>query len=152
MKNCFQALLIGQDQYAYQFFQQGEKTDFKTRSGWLPSLVRYKKVVILVNENTQSSAEVMAAVLKKYNVGVVVGTRTRGWGTIEKVFPLENQLNEGEKYSLFLVHSLTLRDDGQPIEGRGIDPLIDITDSNWESQLYSYFHYSELTKAIKEIL
>jgi len=70
---------IGQDQYAYQFFHQGEKTDFKTKIGWLPSLVRYKKVVILINENTQSSAEVVAATLKKYNVGVLVGTTTKGW-------------------------------------------------------------------------
>ena len=143
---------IGQDQYAYQFFHQGEKTDYKTRTGWLPSLVPYKKVVILVNENTQSSAEVMAAVLKKYNVGVVVGTKTKGWGTIEKVFPLENQLDENEKYSLFLVHSLTLGDDSQPIESRGVLPLINIEDPDWQAQLYSHFHYQDLIEAVERAL
>ncbi|HRS23204.1 MAG TPA: DnaJ domain-containing protein, partial [Candidatus Woesebacteria bacterium] len=45
---------IGNDQYAYQFLHQGEKQDFKTRTGWLDSLVQYKKVVVLINENTQS--------------------------------------------------------------------------------------------------
>lgn len=143
---------IGQDQYAYQFFHQGEKTDYKTRIGWLPSLVRYKKVVVLVNENTQSSAEVMAAVLKKYNVGIVLGAKTKGWGTIEKVFPLENQLDQNEKHSLFLVHSITLGDDGQPIEGRGVEPLIDAASPDWQSQLYDYFHYQDLADAIKEII
>ena len=142
---------IGQDQYAYQFFHQGEKTDFKTKIGWLPSLVRYKKMVILINENTQSSAEVMAAVLKKYNVGILVGTTSKGWGTVEKVFQMENQIDPAEKNSIFMVHELTLRDDGQPIEGRGVDPVIDINDPEWEKQLYSYFHYQDLVEAVKEI-
>jgi C-terminal processing protease CtpA/Prc len=143
---------IGQDQYAYQFYHQGEKEDFKTRTGWLASLVRYKKVLILINENTQSSTEVMAATLKKYNVGVTLGTTTKGWGTVEKVFPMEQQIDPSEKYSIFMVHSVTLRDDGQPIQGRGVDPLINIEDSNWEQQLLSYFHYPELIEAVKEVL
>lgn len=143
---------IGPDQYGYQFFHQGEKTDFKTRIGWLPSLIRYKKVIILVNENTQSSAEVMAATLKKYNVGVLVGTPTKGWGTVEKVFQIDQQLDEKEKYSMFLVHSLTLRDDGEPIQDNGIEPLINVNESNWENQLLAYFNYPELVGAIKEIL
>lgn len=142
---------IGQDQYAYQFFHQGEKTDFKTKIGWLPSLVRYKKVVILINENAQSSAEVVAATLKKYNVGVLVGTTTKGWGTVEKVFKLDHQIDPNEEYSVFLVHSLTLREDGQPIEGKGVDPVININDPNWKSQLYAYFNFPELVEAVEKL-
>lgn len=143
---------IGNDQYAYQFYRQGEKKDFKTKVGWLPSLVRYKKVVVLINEGTQSSAEVMAAVLKKYNVGVLVGTKTRGWGTVERVFELKHQLSEDEKYSAFLVHSLTLRDDGLPIEGAGVEPMVNIKNPNWEDELNAYFSYPELTRAVKNLL
>lgn len=143
---------IGNDQYAYQFYHQGNKEDFKTKIGWLPSLIRYKKVVTVINDGTQSSAEVMAAVLKKYNVGVVIGTPTKGWGTVEKVFPLNQQIDVNTKYSVFLVHSLTLREDGQPIEGKKVEPVINITDPSWEKQLYNYFRYNELAKAIKEVL
>lgn len=143
---------IGEDQYAYQFLHQDKKEDFKTRTGWLASLVRYKKVVILVNENTQSSAEVVAATLKKYNVGVLLGTKTRGWGSIEKVFPLKKQIGQDETYSIFLVHSLTLRDDGQVIEGNGVEPLINLEETGWEEQLLSYFNYQELIEAIREVL
>jgi len=143
---------IGNDQYAYQFYHQGEKEDFKTKIGWLPSLVRYKNVVILVNENTQSSAEVMAAVLKKYNVGIVVGTKTRGWGTVEKVFEIKNQIDPKEKYSAFLVHRLTLREDGQVIEGKGVEPLVNIQDPNWQKQLYTYFHYPGFIDAVSKVI
>jgi len=84
--------------------------------------------VVLVNENTQSSAEVIASVLKKYNVGVLTGKSTRGWGIVEKVFEIENQLGTEEKYSMFLVHTLTTREDNLPIEGRGVEPVINMED------------------------
>ncbi len=142
---------IGGDQYAYDFFRQEEKTPFKTKIGWLPSLVRYKKIVILIDNQTQSSAEVMAATLKKYNVGILVGTKTRGWGTIETTVNINQSLGEDEKYALFLVYSLTLNEDNQPIEGQGVSPTIQINDPGWEKQLFAYFHYEELTEAVKEI-
>lgn len=143
---------IGEDQYAYQFLQQGEKEDFKTKTGWLPELVKFKKVVVLINDQTQSSAEVMASVLKKYHVGVLVGTTTKGWGTVEKVFSLEHQLNDKQTYSVFLVHHLTLREDGQPIEGQGVNPDVDINQSNWRQQLNAYFNSPELIMAIDNLV
>ena len=143
---------IGYDNYAYQFYQQGNKDDFKTATGWLDSMVRYKKVVILIDENTQSTAEVTAAVLKKYNVGVVVGNTTKGWGTIEKVFPLDNQIKTDEKFSLFLVHHVTIADDGQSIEGRGIVPHISIKNSNWKKELLSRFGNQEIVDEVGKIL
>jgi len=142
---------IGPDQYAYQFFHQGVKEDYRTTVGWLNSLVRYKKVIILINENSQSSAEVMAATLKKYNVGVVVGTTTRGWGTVEKVFPLQTQIDPTEKFSVFLVHRLTLRDDGQPIEGKGVEPMISIKNTNWKKELMQRFNDENIVRAVEEI-
>lgn len=143
---------IGQNQYAFEFFRRDKPLPVKTTTGWLPNLVPYKNVVVLVDKDTQSSAELIASVLKKYNVGVVVGTKTRGWGTIEKVFKLQTQLDPTETYSLFLVHTLTLRDDGQPVEGRGIEPMIDIQKEGWEKDLDKYFHRQDLIEAVKSLV
>ena len=142
---------IGPNNYAFELFQQGNYDPFKTKLGWLPSLVRYKRVIILADNNTQSSAEVMLAALKKYNVGILVGTKTKGWGTIEKVYEVEHQINANEKYSIFLVNHLTLRDDNQPIEEAGVDPTIDINDPEWEDKLFDYFNSNELVGAVKEV-
>jgi len=142
---------IGPDQYAYQFFHQGDKTDFKTKIGWLESLVPYKKVIVLINENSQSTAELMAASLKKYNVGVVIGTPTKGWGTVEKVFPIENQLDDQDKYSIFLVHSLTLRDDGQPIQDNSVIPSIDVTTKGWQQELFKYYSNQTLVDQVSKL-
>ncbi|MFH0792314.1 MAG: S41 family peptidase [bacterium] len=143
---------IGPNQYALELLHQGEYTPIKTLSGWLPGLVRYKKVVVLIDGQDQSSAEVVASALKRYNVGVVVGSKTKGWGTVERVFDLETQIDKNEKYSVYLVHSLTIGDDGQPIEGNGVAPVIDISNNNWENQLTPYFNDPELVKAVRNII
>ncbi len=142
---------IGPDQYAYEFLHQGEKLPFKTKVGWAPSLVRYKRVVILVDSMTQSTGEVMAATFKKYNVGILMGTKTRGWGTVEKIIPLTKQVSPNETYSLLMVEDLTLRDDSEPIEGKGVEPVISLTDPKWKQQLYQYYHDDKLASAIEEI-
>lgn len=147
----FMGFFIGQNQYGYEFFHQGEPQPFKTKNGWLSSLVKFKKVVFLIDWNSQSSAEVIAATVKKYNVGIVMGATTKGWGTVENTFPLKTQIDPDESYSVFLVHSLTLRDDGQPIEGRGVDPAIDMALADWPKQLMTYFNYQPLVDAIKDI-
>lgn len=143
---------LGIDRYAYEFFHQGESTPFKTKTGYLESLYRYKKVVVLIDGEVQSSGEVLAAALKKYNVGILVGTPTKGWGTVERIFQIDRQIDPAEKYSVFLVHSLTLREDNQPIEGKGVDPVININDSNWEKELNKYFNYPELTQSVKDLV
>lgn len=142
---------IGPDQYAYEFYQQGQRTPFKTILGWQPSLVRYKKLVILIDGKSQSTAETMASVLKKYNVGIVMGEKTAGWGTVERVFPLKEQFNPGTKYSIFLVHHITLRDDNQPIQGNGVEPAIAMSNKNWKKEFYNYFRYPELANVIEKI-
>jgi hypothetical protein len=142
---------IGNNQYAYQFLSRGDTSDHKTKTGWLPSLVQYKKVIILIDENSQSTAEVMASVLKKYNVGVVIGRKTKGWGTVERVFPLQTKFEEGESFSVFLVHTLTLREDGLPIEGNGVEPLVSLDDKNWKNQLLDYFDSPDMIKAVEKV-
>lgn len=143
---------LGNNQYAYQFFSHGQTLDFKTKVAKLPELAPIKRIVILIDGQTQSSAEVMAASLKKYHIGVVVGEKTKGWGTVERVFPLEHQLDDQQKLSLFLVHSLTLDESGQPIEGQGVSPDVSIADSNWQAQLREYFADEKLINAVEKLV
>lgn len=143
---------IGKGQYAFDFYHKGEYLPFKTPTEKLPSISKYKQVVILIDQNTQSSAEIMAASFKKFHSGVVVGVPTKGWGTVERVFPLDNQFSKSEKYSIFLVHSITLRDDNQPIEGRGVDPDINIKNANWQQQFSSYFGNQLLENALSSVI
>jgi len=148
----FLGFFLGKGQYAFDFYHKGEYLPFKTATDKLASLLKYKQIVVLVDQNSKSSAETITASLKKYHAGVVVGTTTKGWGTVERVFPLDNQISQKEKYSLFLVHSITLRDDNQPIEGRGVDPDIDIKDPAWSEELLLYFNNPALIDAVKALV
>ncbi|MCA9373129.1 hypothetical protein KC921_03480 [Candidatus Woesebacteria bacterium] len=148
----FLAPFIGNNQYAYQFFSQGKTLDFKTKGGILPQLDQFKQMVVLINDQTQSSAEVMAATLKKYHRGIIVGTASKGWGTVERVFPLEHQLSENNTYSLFLVHSVTLDEAGEPIEGTGVKPQVTVTQPNWKENLSEYVPNPELISAVATLI
>lgn len=148
----FLGFFLGRGQYAFDFYHKGEYLPFKTQTDKLASITKFKQMVILIDQNSQSSAEMMAASLKKYHTGVLVGVPTKGWGTVERVFPLDNQISKTEKYSIFLVHSITLRDDNLPIEGRGVEPDISIKDPSWPQKLLLYFNNPALVNAIQKSL
>lgn len=148
----FLGFFLGKNQYAFDFYHKGEFLPFKTPTDKLASISKFKQIVVLVDNQTQSSAEMMASSIKKYHIGVVVGVPTKGWGTVERVFPLDNQISQQEKYSLFLVHSITLRDDNQPIEGRGIEPDVNIKDTNWPQKLLLYFNNQVLVDNVRNSL
>lgn len=147
----FLGYFLGKGQYAFDFYHKGEYLPFRTPTDKLASVLKYKQIVVLIDQNTQSSAEMMASSLKKYHIGVLIGTPTKGWGTVERVFPLDNQIDDKQKYSLFLVHSITLRDDNLPIEGRGVEPDISIKDPNWQQKLLWYFSNPGLVDTVKEV-
>lgn len=147
----FLGLFIGQNQYAFDLYKEGEYEAQRTMIGKFDELSRYKEIAILTDSMTQSTAEVLAAMFKRFNLARVVGTPTRGWGTVENTFPLLTVIDANEKYSLFLVRYLTLRDDGQPIEGAGVDPDVNTNDKNWRGKLDAYFHTQSLVDALAQV-
>ncbi len=145
-------LFMGPNQYIYDLYQHGDYVPIRTEIGKLPELAKYQKNVVLIDNGTQSTAEDTAAVLKRFNLAVAVGTTTRGWGTIENTYPIDAPIDPSQKYSALIVNSVTLRDDGLPIEGRGIDPTFPISDKNWPVKFDNYFNYPELTAATEKII
>ncbi len=143
------ALFIGPQQYAFDLFHQGELKPERTPAiAQLGGLKRFKEIALLTDGMTQSTAEVTAAMFKRLHMGKVVGTKTRGWGTVENTFPMETHFNDGEKYKLLIVHGMTLREDNELVEGRGVDPDVDISDPKWKTHLKDAFRSPALIKAI----
>ena len=91
-----------------------------------------------------------AAAIKRFNLGVLVGAPTRGWGSIEGTYPLTTKIDPDTDYALMLVYGLTLREDNEPIEGKGVDPDIALSDSAWRSQLSGQLRSQSLIEAIKQ--
>ncbi|MES2135346.1 MAG: S41 family peptidase [Patescibacteria group bacterium] len=147
----FFGLFVGGNQYTFDLFHQGEYTVERTQQEKFDQLARYKDIAIITDSMTQSTAELMASTFKKFNRAHVVGGTTRGWGTVENTYPLETTLDPTTSYSLLLVNSITLREDNQPIEGRGVDPDIDTSKPGWEKKLPVYFKSSSLISVIRQV-
>jgi len=136
----FMSMFFGPNQYVYDYFHQGDLEPERTPNFAKVEVVsKIQDIAILTDEQSQSTSELLSAIFKRFNLGKTIGTQTKGWGTVENTFPLETDLGDGNKYSVLLVHSLTLRDDGEPIEGRGIDPDINIENANWRAQVNQTF-------------
>jgi carboxyl-terminal processing protease len=84
--------------------------------------IEERPAAVLVDENTASAAEILAAALSDYGLAEVVGTRTFGKGTFQEVITLEN----GGALDLTVGEYLTSED--VSLAGKGIKPDIVVED------------------------
>ncbi|MBN1493671.1 MAG: PDZ domain-containing protein [Candidatus Omnitrophica bacterium] len=97
------------------------RQDQKTRSE-MADLKRIKNIVVLVNNKTGSSAEIIAGTLKYYNDVILIGTRTKGMGALKNTIPL----SDGS--ALYIITSRTYLPDGTTFDQVGIAPDIEVAD------------------------
>ena len=140
---------FGQNAYIFDLYHQGDFTVIRSNAAKSSSLERFKEIAVLTDNMTQSTAEVLTASLKRFHLAKVVGTETRGWGTVEGTYPMTTQIDPGTQYALLLVYGLTLREDGQPIDGKGVDPDVNVNDKNWKQALGAQFESGSLIAAIE---
>ncbi len=146
---AFVGLFVGANQYAFDFYHQGDYTPVRTTLSQYPELARYKNNIAILTDNmTQSTAEVTTAALKRYNLAQVVGGTTRGWGSVENTYPLASPIDPSATYALLLVNNLTLRDDNAPIEGAGVVPTIATSAQNWHALLSAAFTSQSLIQTV----
>jgi carboxyl-terminal processing protease len=84
--------------------------------------IQSRPAVVLVDENTASAAEILAAALADYGLAKVVGGRTYGKGTFQEVIELEN----GGALDLTVGEYLTSED--VSLAGKGIKPDVAAAD------------------------
>jgi carboxyl-terminal processing protease len=75
-------------------------------------------LAVLVDGGTASSAEIVAAAIRDYERGLLVGEPTLGKGSVQAIFPLQ------DGSSVHVTISRWLTSNGRPIEGMGLQPDI----------------------------
>ena len=93
--------------------RSGERTPYKTRDGGLTTDL---PLVVLVNNNSASSAEILAGALKDAQRARVIGEPTFGTATVLRTF----NLNDGAQVRIGTTQWLTPK--GQVVRGKGIQP------------------------------
>lgn len=82
-------------------------------------------IVIIVNENTASAAEILAGAVQDYKRGIIIGQKTFGKGTVQQIYGL----SDGS--SIHVTSAEWLMPSGKSIEGQGVVPDIEmIPDTN----------------------
>lgn len=73
-------------------------------------------LVVLINENTASSAEIVAGAIQDLQLGTIVGVKSYGKGTVQGIYPIDN----GDAVKLTVAKYKTAK--GRVIDGVGIEP------------------------------
>jgi carboxyl-terminal processing protease len=79
-----------------------------------------KPVVVLANGGSASSSEIVTGALKDHGRATIVGTKTYGKGSVQKVFDV------GNGGAVKLTISLYYLPNGESIDGKGIEPDIKV--------------------------
>ena len=80
-------------------------------------------LTVLVGPESASAAEIVAAAMQDHRRGLVVGDRTHGKGTTQRIFPLNGNAAQG---ALRLTVSRWYRVTGETIERRGVHPDLEL--------------------------
>ncbi|WP_266202796.1 carboxy terminal-processing peptidase [Pontibacter kalidii] len=131
------------------FIEQGPIVQVKTASGKAVVLddrdtqVQYGgPLVILVNSNSASASEILAAAMQDYKRAVIVGSSTFGKGTVQQFFELDEALPaQFNPYKPFGALKLTTqkfyRINGGTTQLRGVVPDVVLPDA------YAYLEFGE---------
>ena len=126
------------------FLQQKQYLNWKYREGKLASQSNFsygnKPIVLLINEQSLSDAEMTAAGFKELGLGTIVGTETYRW----IIFTTSKSLVDGSNYRLPSWGCYTL--DGKDLELTGVSPDVYI-DKDFKDRLQN--NTPQLDKAIE---
>lgn len=112
------ALFLKKGQIIYQLEKKGLKSNVKDTTKECKDL----KVLVLVNHATASSAEVLTSALQEQYGAQVVGEKTYGKGSIQKIYTLSN----GSSYKYTIEKWNTSK--GKTVDKKGITPDIIVKD------------------------
>lgn len=130
-----------------QFLAQRPYLKWKYRNGDFASQPNFtpnaKPIVLLINEQSLSDAEVTAAGFKELGLGKVIGTETYRW----IIFTSGKRLVDGSSYRLPSWGVYTL--DGANLEQKGVAPDIPV-DNTFKHRLNS--EDPQLERAIREVM
>ena len=102
---------------------EGDKDEYRSiNSRGYKSFNDKLSLVVVINENSASASEILAAALSFYDIGTLVGSKTFGKGSVQELIDLD----DGTQLKITIAHWLTPAKES--IEEGGITPDIYIID------------------------
>ena len=108
-------MIVPEGLITYMEYKNGKREEFKSDANEMNI-----PIVILINENSASSSEVLTGCLKDYGKAKVVGKKSYGKGIVQTVFPF----NDGSGMTITVARYFS--PNGVCIHGTGIEPDYDV--------------------------
>lgn len=109
--------------------RSGKRDIFKSKDGEY----RNVKLIVLINENSYSAAEILSRALKGNKRALFIGTKTKGKGCMQSVFPINSDM------AVSLTTAYLVGPNGAKIHKVGIKPHIevDMGEYSMDEKVYS---------------
>ncbi len=117
------SIFLKKGQIIYQLEKKGLKRKVKDTTKESKNI----KVILLINENTASASEILSSALKEQYGAILVGTKTYGKASVQKIYTLSN----GSSYKCTVEKWLTSK--GKVVDQKGINPDIIIENNKKET-------------------
>ncbi|QFJ54710.1 S41 family peptidase [Pseudobutyrivibrio xylanivorans] len=125
----------------YTMDKAGEREDYRSDDASSKNI----PMVVLVNENTASAAEIFTGAIRDFDYGTIIGTNTFGKGIVQSTIPL----TDGS--ALKLTTQTYYTPSGECIHGKGIKPDIELEYEfmGGEDDTYSVDLDNQIQKALE---
>ena len=123
-------LFMDEGEICYLVYRDGIKRydEYRTKNGKTDV-----KLVVLINENSASSSEILTGALKERAGATVVGVKSFGKGIIQGVYPIGE---DGAGFQLTIAQYFT--PDGNKVHGEGITPDIEVPLPEGDNGMYEF--------------
>ncbi|MBO5138486.1 MAG: S41 family peptidase [Bacilli bacterium] len=136
------SLFMNKKKVLYQVKENKKKTKFYS----LNNDERKYKIAVLINSSSASASEILTAAMKESYGAVIVGKKSYGKGTVQKEYSLSN----GASIKYTTEEWLTPK--GKSINGKGIEPDIDVDLDEKYYDSYARDDDNQLQTAINKLL
>lgn len=136
------SLFMNKKKVLYQVKENKKKTKFYS----LNNDEKKYKIAVLINSSSASASEILTAAMKESYGAVIVGKKSYGKGTVQKEYSLSN----GASIKYTTEEWLTPK--GKSINGKGIEPDIDVDLDEKYYDSYSRDDDNQLQTAINKLL
>ena len=113
-------LFVGSGTLGYLEGQTVEREAFTAKAG---NAISSLPLVVLINQGTADAAEMTAAAIAENDRGELVGLKTFGLGSVQRLLPLE------DGWALLLSVANYYTPSGREIQKQGIEPTIEVTEA-----------------------
>ena len=104
-------------------------------------LINSKPLVVLINGGSASASEIVAGALQDHNRAIVMGTKSFGKGSVQTIIPIYDTERQG---AIRLTTARYYTPSGKSIQGKGINPDIEVKQGQFKADDLQFFSESDL--------